>query len=53
VLLVGEVGTVDDGEVVLGDDVGFAVLLCFGLTLVLDTVEGLSTVLAVGLGVTG
>jgi hypothetical protein len=52
-LLAGEVGIVDDGGAVLGDDVGLDVLLCLGRTVVPRTVDGGSTVLGVGLAVTG
>ena len=51
-LLADEVGLVDDGEV-LGDDVGFADLVGLGLAAVPGTVDGCSTVLGVGLVVTG
>jgi hypothetical protein len=49
-LLADELGLDDDGEI-LGDDVGFADLLGFGLTEVARTVDG-STVLGTGLVVT-
>ena len=45
-------GLVDDGDV-LGDVVGLIVLLGLGLTEVTDTVDGCSTVLGLGLVVTG
>jgi len=51
-LLADEVGLVDDGEV-LGDDVGLDVLVGLGLAVVPGTVDGGSTVLGVGLVVTG
>jgi hypothetical protein len=46
------VGLVDDGDV-LGDDVGVDFLLGVGLTEITGTVDGGSTVLGVGLIVTG
>jgi hypothetical protein len=52
VLLADELGLVDDGEV-LGDDVGLDVFVGLGLTVVPGTVDGCSTVLGVGLIVTG
>ena len=53
-LLVGEVGIVDDGgDDVLGDDVGLDVLLGLGRTVVPGTVDGCSTVLVLGSAVTG
>jgi hypothetical protein len=53
-LLVGEVGIVDDGgDDVLGDDVGLIVLLGLGRTAVPGTVDGCSTVLVLGSAVTG
>jgi hypothetical protein len=52
VLLADELGLVDDGEV-LGDDVGLDVFVGLGLTVVTGTVDGCSTVLGVGLVVTG
>ena len=51
-LLADEVGLVDDGEV-LGDDVGLDVLVGLGLAVVPGTLDGCSTVLGVGLVVTG
>ena len=51
-LLAVEVGLDDDGEV-LGDVVGLLDLLVFGLAEVAGTVDGCSTVLGVGLIVTG
>ena len=51
-LLAVEVGLDDDGEV-LGDVVGLVDLLIFGLAEVAGTVDGCSTVLGVGLIVTG
>jgi hypothetical protein len=52
-VLVGEVGTVDDGDDVFGDDVGLDVLLDLGLAVVLRAVGGCSTVLGLGLVVAG
>jgi hypothetical protein len=53
-LLVGEVGIVDDGgDDVLGDDVGLGVLLGLGRAVVPGTVDGCSTVLVLGSAVTG
>ena len=51
-LLAVETGLDDDGEI-LGDDVGLVDLLDFGLTELAGTVDGFSTVLGVGLVVTG
>ena len=51
-VLAVEVGLVDDGDV-LGDVVGLVVLLGLGLTEVAVTVDGCTTVLGVGLVVTG
>ena len=51
-LLVVEVGLVDDGDV-LGDVVGLIVLLGLGLTEVARAIDGCSTVLGLGLVVTG
>jgi hypothetical protein len=50
-LLADELALVDDGEI-FGDDVGFVDLLGFGLTEVVATFDGCSTVLGVGLIVT-
>jgi hypothetical protein len=47
-LLADELGLDDDGEI-FGDDVGFVDLLGFGLTEVVATFDGCSTVLGVGL----
>jgi hypothetical protein len=51
-LLDEEPGLDDDGEV-FGDDVGLVDLWGFGLAEVARTVDGCSTVLGVGLVVTG
>jgi len=51
-LLADETGLDDDGEI-LGDDVGLVDLCGFGLAEVARAVDGCSTVLGVGLVVTG